>query len=82
MSTLKKLELQYELYIKVICPYCNSKDLGKKAKEIRISMPFRGLPEKIRCFNCDRVVDIRSIKTEGIEIQDRGDKGEPLWKKK
>lgn len=78
MSTLKKLE--YEVHIKIVCPFCIAKELGKKAKRVLISLEARGLPKSIRCFNCDKVIDISKIKTEGVEVQARGDKEKNLWR--
>lgn len=77
MSTLKKLE--YEVYIRIVCPHCIAKELGKKAKRILISLEARGLPKAIRCFNCNKVIDISAIKTEGVEVQNRGDKEANIW---
>lgn len=65
MSLLKKQtpKIEYALYVKVKCPHCDAQD-----KEIFITLPARGLPKDVRCFNCNARINIQDLYNKGKEI--------------
>lgn len=68
VKKLSKL-LEYERFIKVKCPYC-SKGTDRK-KQIFIEMPSEKMPDTIRCYVCNGVIDTKDIFKTGIEIKRR-----------
>ena len=61
--------LEYERFIKVKCPYC-SKGTDRK-KQVFIEMPSEKMPNTIRCYVCDNVINTKDIFETGIEIKRR-----------
>lgn len=64
MNSLKK-QIRYELWIRVECPHCIA---SEKEKEVFVSLPLKSMPKNIRCFNCDKMIDIKDIQKTGKEI--------------
>lgn len=65
----KNKPIEYELWVKIKCPVCSK---GLKIKNhLYISMPWRDLPNEIRCYKCNESIDISDIKENGIEITRR-----------
>ncbi len=81
MSLVKKIivkKLEFEVWVKVCCPYCASNLGTKKGKRIMITMPARGLPNKIQCFNCEGMIDTKDLFIKGKEIQALASNGEVI----
>lgn len=81
MSLVKKIivkKLEFEVWVKVCCPYCASNLGTKKGKRILISMPVRGLPDKIQCFNCEGIIDTKRLFIKGTEVQTLASNGEVI----
>lgn len=75
MSSSEKTtpKLEFEIWIKIACPNCS-----ETKKRLFISLPVRGLPNEISCFNCGKSFNIRDILSKGKELLCRMPKDEVI----
>lgn len=81
MSLLKKKivkPLEYEVWVKVQCPTCILPVDTKKGKRILITVPARGLPDSIQCFNCGTMIKTKDLFKTGKEVQGLASNGEQI----
>lgn len=58
--------IKFELWVRVECPHCVLASGGKKS--IKVQVPARGLPDKVRCFNCGGMIPTKDLYKEGKEL--------------
>lgn len=78
MSLLKKIikPIEYEIWIKVSCPRCYMNN--NKKKHLFVTLPARGLPDKVKCFDCDYRIPTKDLFKKGKEIIGRAEKDEKI----
>ena len=82
MSLVKKVlvqkKIEFEVWVRICCPYCASNLGTKKGKRILITIPARGLPDKVQCFNCEGLIDTKGLFVKGKEVQALASNGEVI----